>query len=548
MPQGVRIDLSGHASVLDAALAAGAAVPFSCRRGACGSCAAERIAGDCAPAASAMAETVDPGPGRVLMCQVRARGDLTLRIPDWTPAALPERRSMRVIAREAVAEDVVRILLDPGLPLRTHAGQHLRLSLADGDHRCYSIANRRVDERDPIELQVRKVLGGRFSHQALDALKPGDVLDAEVPFGAPAVPTPGVPLVLLATGTGYAGVRTLLQDALASADVPSVSLYWGMRDAGDHYAHAELDAWAASDPRLRWTALTSRVTKGHPQGDDTLQRHVQDQALADGGDWKQARVHACGAPAMLRDAHRALLAAGLPAAHWHADAFVPSGRSGAPHDWERAGPHFDPAGIRAARDRSIAAVQHIAARLRPGMTSDEARDAADQWLRELGSQRTWHPTIVRFGDDTVCTSLDRGDPSRRLREDDVFFIDIGPVWDGYEGDYGDTFVLGADPTHERCAAAARDVFEQARRAWLAGASGQALYDLAESAAQGHGCTLVREAPGHRVADFPHALYGRFPLSKADFTPSEGLWVLEIQLRDVDRPVGAFFEDVLLRDR
>jgi len=91
------------------------------------------------------------------------------------------------------------------------------------------------------------------------------------------------------------------------------------------------------------------------------------------------------------------------------------------------------------------------------------------------------------------------------------------------------------------------VFRRARLDWLGGISGTALYERAEAYAREYGCALVREIPGHRVADFPHALYGKHKLIDADFVPSDGIWVLEIQVRDLIQPVGAFYEDVLLRN-
>ncbi|HEY1396005.1 NAD(P)H dependent flavin oxidoreductase family protein [Roseateles sp.] len=545
MPHGVRVPMADHASVLDAALAAGLSVPFSCQRGVCSSCAAVCASGEVERAATASANAIDPDPGRVLMCQVRARGDVVLQVPDWVPQSLPKRLTLHVLSRRALSPDVVELVLDPGAGLATRSGHHLRIQLPGSDHRCFSIANRRVDDLDPIELQIRRVPGGHFSDGLLGELMPGDALEVEAPFGAPATLASDAPLVLLATGTGYAGVRALLQAALADPATPAVTLYWGGRHEADHYARAELDAWAAADTRLRWHAVSPQATKGHAGQDDALQRHVQDHALRDGHDWSSVRVHACGNPAMLRDARLALQAAGLPAARWFADAFVASGREAATHDWERSGPHFDLAGIVSAREKSIAAVTDIAALLRPGMSSAEAQVLADARLRAMGSQRNWHPTIVRFGEDTTCTSREPGDPERRLRADDIVFIDIGPVWDGYEGDYGDTFVFGDDEAHLRCAEAARAVFTEARAAWEAGASGVDLYALAEAAALRHGCTLVREMAGHRVSDFPHALYGRHKLAQAGFAPGDGLWVLEIQVRDHVRPIGAFFEDVLM---
>ena len=546
LPQGAHLATGAESSVVDAALAAAVSVPFSCQRGACGSCAAIVVSGDYAPTAHAAANACDPGPGRVLMCQVRALGALVLEVPDWTPQTLPQQYRMQVLLRESLSSDVVRVVLDPGGALATQPGQHLRVGLEGDDHRCFSIANRRSHERDPIELQIRQVANGRFSDGALRRLKAGDSLPVMAPFGAADTIEAGAALVLLATGTGYAGVRALIETALADPAVPSVILYWGGRHAADHYASQELDAWAAADARLRWTAVAPEATKGHAGSDAALQRHVQDYALNGGHDWRRTRVHACGNPHMLRDARQALLDAGLPATHWKADAFVPSGRDDAPHDWERTSPRFERSGILAARERSIAAVQYISERLSPGMSSAEARAQADTWLRALGAERNWHPTIIRFGDDTTCTSRDLGDPQRLLKENDIVFIDIGPVWDGYEGDYGDTFVLGDDPVHQRCARAARAVFDETREAWLGGADGIALYAFAETAALRHGCTLVHEMAGHRIADFPHALYGRHKLAHAGFAPGDGLWVLEIQLRDRERPVGAFFEDVLLR--
>ncbi len=91
------------------------------------------------------------------------------------------------------------------------------------------------------------------------------------------------------------------------------------------------------------------------------------------------------------------------------------------------------------------------------------------------------------------------------------------------------------------------MFRRTREDWLRGLTGAALYDRAEAYARDYGCELVREVPGHRVADFPHALYGRHRLAQAEFVPADGIWVLEIQVRDRTLPIGAFYEDVLLRE-
>jgi CDP-4-dehydro-6-deoxyglucose reductase len=203
-------------------------------------------------------------------------------------------------------------------------------------------------------------------------------------------------------------------------------------------------------------------------------------------------------------------------------------------------------GILQARQRSITAVHEIAALMTPGITTADAIARADAHLRQMGASHNWHPTYIRFGADSQSPAVQPTDRQRTLGEDDIFVIDIGPVWDGYEGDYGDTFVTGSNADQQRCAQAARDVFERTRLAWLNGMTGQALYELADTYAHELGCKLVHEIPGHRVSDFPHALYGKHQLANADFVPGDGIWVLEIQVRDQHQPIGAFYEDVLLR--
>jgi CDP-4-dehydro-6-deoxyglucose reductase len=280
---------------------------------------------------------------------------------------------------------------------------------------------------------------------------------------------------------------------------------------------------------------------------------VQDAAIAADHDWSRSLVYACGNPAMVQAARDRLLAAGLPADRYRSEAFHPAagGTAGAApqreaHPWERLSPRYTLAGILDARQRSMQAVAEIAALMRPGMTTREAIAVADEYLRRMGASNNWHPTYVRFGPDTQSPPIQRTDYDRKLQEHDIFVLDIGPVWDGHEGDYGDTFVLGADADRLRCAEAAREVFRRARLAWLEGLTGAALYDRASEYARELGCELVREIPGHRVSDFPHALYGKHLLAQADFVPADGIWVLEIQVRDAERPMGAFYEDVLLR--
>lgn len=560
---------SDQQSILDAALAQGIAVPFSCQRGECGSCRAtvrdgrfERIS----PPTERTYATTD---GELLMCQCRAASDLALTFAHWhAPAHPPAMHDVCVVSRLPLAQDVTQLIVElQGAQAFDYLpGQHVQLFLEGGSHRCFSIANAPGAVGPArLEFHIRRQPGGAFTDGILPGLTPGDTLTLEGPIGSCVWTQDGwgkdvEHLVLLATGTGFAGVFPVLMAALQSRRMKTVSLYWGGRTLEDCYAAPLLDALQGQHAGLRWCAALSGSPSpsgapGHVSTPDAKHNgHVQELALAAGHDWTRSVVYACGHPAMVRGARAQLTAAGLPQERFLSEAFLPSAtdiQSGPPqqggHAWERVGQRFTMEGILAARQRSMEAVQEIAALLRPGMNTREAITVADAHLHRMGASHNWHPTYVRFGIDTQSPAVQPTDFQRVLRQDDVFVLDIGPVWDGYEGDYGNTFVVGTDAAGKRCAQAARDVFHRARLDWLAGTSGTALYERADAYAREYGCALVWEIPGHRVADFPHALYGKHKLADADFVPSNGIWVLEIQVRDLALPVGAFYEDVLLRD-
>jgi len=212
---------------------------------------------------------------------------------------------------------------------------------------------------------------------------------------------------------------------------------------------------------------------------------------------------------------------------------------------EAVGDRFDPALMQHARERSWAALQGIRARMRPGISEDEAKAMALEVFRELGMERLWHPVIIRIGPNTTKTYRERSEPGVRLGENDLYFIDLGLVFAGHEGDVGDTFVIGHAPQQQACAEAARQLFHLVADAWRTrGLSGEALYAFAEQQAEAMGWRLNHEIKGHRVSDFPHAVHKAGDLGELGERPSSGLWILEIQIAHPTEPYGAFYEDLL----
>ena len=188
--------------------------------------------------------------------------------------------------------------------------------------------------------------------------------------------------------------------------------------------------------------------------------------------------------------------------------------------------------------------------MRPGMREGDACALATQILHDMGMQRIWHQTLVRFGPDTLKTFKERITPDQVLGERDIFFIDIGTVWDGHEGDAGATFVVGDDPEMAACARAAQTLWHRVAERWQGngtdepGLSGVALYDHAASLAEAMGWRLNLDIKGHRVSDFPHAIHRAGDLGDFDAPPASGLWILEIQIAHPTRAFGAFYEDLL----
>jgi hypothetical protein len=215
---------------------------------------------------------------------------------------------------------------------------------------------------------------------------------------------------------------------------------------------------------------------------------------------------------------------------------------------EGVGEAFDMARLLEQRARTNEAVKAIAAAMRPGMIEEEAVALANSLLAQRQMRRGWHKVNLRFGINTTLHFHTASQPGVALGKSDIFFIDIGPVFENWEGDAGDTFVVGQDADLLRCAADARAVFHAARRRWLAGnLSGRGLYDFAAAEASRLGWVLNLDMNGHRISDFPHKAIFSGSLAEIEFAPSAGLWVLEIQIRHPTQPFGAFFEDLLLDD-
>jgi Xaa-Pro aminopeptidase len=213
---------------------------------------------------------------------------------------------------------------------------------------------------------------------------------------------------------------------------------------------------------------------------------------------------------------------------------------------EANGTHFDLTLQRAAQSRAWETLAMAAAMIEPGMDDVDGKAIVDQAIMDSGAQRLWHASQVRFGPNTMLPFGQASGAPHVLCPNDIFFLDIGPCYDGHEGDVGRGFTLGAVPEFTSLIADSKAVFEAVKAHWLSGGcTGQELYDFARAEATRRGRTMALEgAAGHRIGDFPHRIHHKGKLKDFGKTPSPDLWILEIHLVDNALQAGAFYEDML----
>lgn len=308
-------------SILDAATAASRVVPYSCRTGRCSTCRCKVVEGETLTLSTEAGLTAEEqADGWILGCVRTAVTDVALEVDTLDGLALPPARTLpcRIASIEPLAPDVLRILLrlPPAAAFEFLPGQYLEVIGPGGIRRSYSLATV-AGAGAPLELHVREVQGGGMSDYWFQQAKDNDLLRLHGPLGTFVLrDVAGLDLILLATGTGIAPVKAILESLppLHPAQAPrSVTVLWGGRIPSDLY----LDI-AALPGTHRFIPVLSRA-----DAEWTGARgHVQDVLLALQPDMRDAAVYACGSDAMIHGARDALLRAGLPAGRFHSDAFV----------------------------------------------------------------------------------------------------------------------------------------------------------------------------------------------------------------------------------
>jgi len=329
-PSGRQFQADADQTLLAAGLQAGVGLPYGCKDGACGSCKCKKISGEVqhgehqAKALSADEEAA----GFVLTCCAQPRSDVVLESRQVVEVgAFPVKKMpVRVLSLEKKSDDVmvVKLQLPANDVTQYRAGQYVDFLLRDGDRRSYSMANAPhtlVPGQAAIELHIRHMPGGKFTDHVFGAMKEKEIQRIEGPQGTFFLREDSdKPIVLLASGTGFAPIKAMLEHMQHQGISRPVTLYWGGRRPSDLYLDDWVQAQLALMPQLRYVPVVSDALPDDGWTGRTGFVHLA--VLQDMPDLSGHQVYACGAPVVVDAARRDYVAAGLPADEFYADAFT----------------------------------------------------------------------------------------------------------------------------------------------------------------------------------------------------------------------------------
>jgi CDP-4-dehydro-6-deoxyglucose reductase len=330
-PSNHQFQVNQGETLLDAALREGFALPYGCRNGACGACKGKVLEGsldygDYQPQALTEEEKRQ---GLALFCCARSQSDLVIEVKEIGAAKDIRVRTMpcRVekVGRPADDVAVLYLKLPANERLQFLAGQYIDILMKDGKRRSFSLANAPHDDAF-LQLHVRYLAGGAFTEYVFDTMKEKDILRFEGPLGSFFLQEDSArPIIFLASGTGFAPVKSIVEHAFHIGVQREMVLYWGARSEKDLYMAELAERWQQERPNFRFVPVLSEpAAEDHWTGRTGV---VHQAVMEDFADLGAYEIYACGNPAMVETAHGAFTAErGLPDGQFFSDAFFIAGK------------------------------------------------------------------------------------------------------------------------------------------------------------------------------------------------------------------------------
>ena len=322
---GHEFDSTDNETILEAALRQGVGLPYGCRNGACGKCAADLITGAVEYKKESLRgnAAVQHEAEKAILCQACATSDIKINVREVMSNQDLEIKILpcRVERKALLTHDIMKIELK--LPeterLQFLAGQYLEFLLKDGKRRAFSIANAPHDDGN-IELHIRHVPDGQFGDYVFDGLKEKTLLRIEGPFGNYFLrEDTGRPVILVGGGTGFAPLKGMLEHAFHVGFDAPVHLFCGVRALRDLYMDDMVKGWLKENSNLQYTAVLSE-----PMEEDNWQGKtgfVHDAIVEAYPDLSEYDVYLSGPPPMIKAGMDAFYKHGLPENQIFSDSF-----------------------------------------------------------------------------------------------------------------------------------------------------------------------------------------------------------------------------------
>ena len=318
---GEEFDIKPSQTILEGSIAAGITLPYGCQDGACGSCKGKIISGKFFlndHQSSALTES-DIKLGMTLYCKTMAQEDLVIEpnIPDMYDEYSPKVYPVRVESLANLNHDVMQMYLK--LPasetLKFKAGQYIEFLMADKSRRAFSMAN--APHESMIELHLRLIEGGKFTNFVFNEMKEKSIHRIEGPIGQFYLRASDKPIVFIAGGTGFAPIKSIIEDMIFTKNERKVYLYRGVRSKEDLYMADLVTDWNKKLKNLNYIpviedGLSENVRSGF----------VHHAVLEDFNNLSDVQIYCCGAPGLVENAFIDLTKNGLPENQFFADAFT----------------------------------------------------------------------------------------------------------------------------------------------------------------------------------------------------------------------------------
>lgn len=323
-PSGHVIDIEKDEPVLEAALRQGVAFPYGCRSGVCGTCLGKVISGEIEyPDDLPMGLSEhDHQQGKALFCQAVAKSDLVIEVAEIEAVGQLEIKTLpaKVASLRKLAPDVMEVLLK--LPeterLQFLAGQYIDILLPMGKRRAFSLANPPFND-EYLELHIRHVEGGLFTTQVFNELKENSLLRIEGPHGSFFLRESDRPKVMMGGGTGFAPLKSMIEQLIQEGNQLPVYLYWGARTRVDLYRYDLAEKWDFQHENIHFIPVLSE-----PAAEDDWQGEtgfVHEIVARDFPDMSGLDVYMSGPPIMVESGVKAFKSHGLSEDHMYSDSF-----------------------------------------------------------------------------------------------------------------------------------------------------------------------------------------------------------------------------------